>query len=170
MNIKPAVEVKKLEKLAFGDLCFFDLNNRDCCAAIKVNDPNSQYKVELLVLGPSFPDESEEPVLFPADDQISVLSFVEKYTVRFSTSPNEWSLKQPSGKVFLATDGTDVYLRLLQPGVIFINLKTGQVFGNRQPVDFLAYTQHWEIGFEDGVKFHTVVRSAEESKKLEMTQ
>ena len=160
MNIKPEKKKKKLEKLSFGDLCFFDLN-ASSCAAIKVNEPEGQFAVELLVLGPSFPKGSQGPALMPADNQISVMSFLDKYTIRFATTPKEWSLSQPAGEVFIATDGTSVYFRLLASSVVFINLGTGEILNNKQPKGPLAYTKHWEIGIEDGEKFQTIVKSVE---------
>jgi hypothetical protein len=169
MNIKPAMKVKDLKHVEYGELFLFDLDPGGC-AAIKVSDPRKGGTIELLILGPCFPNGNHGPVLYhPKNNMpVPIMAFEQDYIIQFPTTAKDWHFTQPSGLDILATDGTNVYITLRDEmdAPQFVELRSGKVMGNVQSSDPLAYTKLWKIGLEDGSTFQTIVQSLELSKCL----
>lgn len=159
MDVKPTVTVTRLELLAPGDLFIFDWRAGGC-AAIKVIDPVMNGDKLMLLLGPTFTQDCKEPELI-AEQRLSVVSFGKNYTVRLPVNPTEWVISEkPSGNVYVATNGTDVYFRLpCRQGEIFVNLKIGEVC-SATPPGILAYTKSWEIVLQEDDTFQVIVKGA----------
>jgi hypothetical protein len=159
MNIKPAISVQKLSQLSDGDFFFFGLDAGGSCAAIKLTDPDASDGVNVVLLGPDYPDGSDAPTLYWLGD-MSVVSYAANYTIQFPTKPSAWAIggRPPAGVSMFINDG-DVYIGGSSNHRVWIaNISAGEILGKNQPGGPIAYTNKWEIGIEDGTTFHSIVK------------
>jgi hypothetical protein len=161
MDIKPALQVTRLEKLTPGDLFIFDWSGGQS-AAIKITDPKENGQKLTLLLGPAFTGTGNAggPELIQ-EQRISVVSFGTNYTIRFPVSPTDWMINEkPTVGAYMATNGNDVFFRIPTPQwELYINLKNGELCG-AIPQGILAYTKAWEIVIPDADTPRVVVKGA----------
>lgn len=147
-TIPPTLAIR-FEQLEPGDVFLF-LEGQQNVYALKTAKTADRDQNEMVLLGPTFLQESAESYLLPWQPA-TVLSFGKACSILLPTDPAAWSTVGPSpipvclavsgDKTYLCTNGAESPRRYFP---CFVDTSTGEVIERRLP-GTAVYTNTWEL-------------------------
>jgi hypothetical protein len=149
MEIIPSAKVTRFEQLEPGEL-FLYIDGRYTFYALKTQQRSSGNQSMMVMLGPSFIEDSKEAFLLPWQGA-TVLSLGRNFSIILPTEAAAWSWKGPSRVAVCLAISEDAAFICANGGFspqqyfpCFVDVKTGAVIEGRIPASAL-FTNTWEI-------------------------